>query len=508
MLSLALGWFVRIALALLLTVAVACGGGSSGASPDAGSANRGQTVPDAGGLVLDAGPSADAGSFSDAGPVADAGSSPDASNPPANDAGTSDAGAPVDLPPPTDAGPPTKISMVDCPQVPSLVWQRTFADGVDYRGAVDPEGNLYWVEYDAAQHASLVSADSEGRDRLRVALPGTASVNYFMIASGKVLITQGLTLEAFDTSGGAQSWSLDLATAFPGSSELTGNFVDLGNGDLAISLDSGIHAISIANGRAGWSRPGPNQGYASDGAGSLLATGNRAGSIADYFVLDAAGEEQWRARISGAEGLTAWLSSKPWLGVELAKGISPTANFVAAPPAWFAWVSGGDLAFNVFQGTVWSDPYTVQMARGDAVVATGPIPNEISFDPLYTWPFLAGGEAKHLLLLGQSWHGRPALCSPEGPDHPWVARVKEASLSQCVLNSTVGVRAAAFLPGRVVIGGYDTVNDSCGSPPNPYVIQAFSLQGEEPASAGWVREAGSPGLGWRRQLGRRSPPLS
>src|SRR6266403_1008430 len=112
-----------------------------------------------------------------------------------------------------DAGPPATIGAVDCPQSPPLLWSRTIADSFDFRIAADQNGNLYWIEYDSVPRWFLVSADSDGRDRYRVALPGTEAARAFVVSSGKVLLSQGTTIEGYDAATGAPAWTLDMKAA-------------------------------------------------------------------------------------------------------------------------------------------------------------------------------------------------------------------------------------------------------------------------------------------------------
>jgi len=363
-------------------------------------------------------------------------------------------------------------------------------------------GDLYWIESNSVPQWSLVSAGSDGRDRYRITLPGKG-VRAFVVSAAKVMLAQGTTIQAYDTATGAPSWTVDMAAAFPGSSAVSG-FVDLGNGRVAISLDSGLYFVDIASGKVVWSRPGPKDGFkalTSDGAGSLAVSAAAGGSAADYFVLDSTGVEKWRQRIDGARGPAPWVSDVPWIPTKSAQGISPSAQYVAVPWSWSGWVGGTDLAFSLFPGTAAMDPITVQLIRNEAVVAAGPLPNEISFHPFSSWPFLAGKDAGHLVLVGQSSHDAPGLCFPVQPGQPWVARVDGTSITQCPLTGlggTLWVGTAALTPGRLIAGGVDMLSFGCGAH-NVYTIAAFALPGESLAPSGWVQNEGNPGLGSRRQ---------
>ena len=471
---------VVLIFALACTRAASTGGaGQSGGTADAGSP-----------------PSADAGAVSDDGGTNDAGT-------PSDDAGVTDAGFAPDAGP-GDAGPPATIGAVDCPQSPPLLWSRTIADSFDFRIAADQNGNLYWIEYDSVPRWFLVSADSDGRDRYRVALPGTEAARAFVVSSGKVLLSQGTTIEGYDAATGAPAWTLDMKAAYPGSSAVSG-YVDLGNGDVAMSLNSGLYFIDIGSGKVIWSQAGPKDGYStltSNGAGSIVVSADAVGSAADYFVLDSTGAQKWRQRIDGATGTAPWLSDVPWLPMASAGGISPSNRYVAVPSSWFGWVGGTDLAFSVFSGSAALAPITVQAIRHQVVVAAGPVPKEISFNPFAAWPFLAGNDGSHLLLVGQSWHGSPGLCFPEAPSEPWVARIDDSFITQCALAVPRGILAlfaAALIPGRLIVGAVDMINYGCGGPANPMVIAAYAVPGESLAPSGWVQKEGNPGLGSRRQ---------
>ena len=175
---------------------------------------------------------------------------------------------------------------------------------------------------------------------------------------------------------------------------------------------------------------------------------------------------------------------------------------MSVPSSWFGWVGGSDLAFSVFSGVAALAPITVQVIRNQAVVAAGPLPNEISFNPFSAWPFLAGKHRTHLLLVGQSSHDSPGLCFPAKPHDPWVARVDDTSISQCPLAGPRGilwVGAAALTPDRLILGGIDMINFACGGPANLYVIAAYAVPGESLSPSGWVQTGGNPGLGSRRQ---------
>src|SRR2546421_2891634 len=221
---------MRAAALVVLMLAIACNAGGSivgGAAQSGPTGDAGTSPPGDAGTVSDAGLPSDAGSTPDSGGTSDAG---DAGTP-SDDAGVADAGSAPDAGP-ADAGPPATIGAVACPRAPTLLWSRKVADTLGSRIAADQNADLYWIESDSVPHSFLVSADSDGRDRYRVALPGTKPVGAFVVSSAKVLLSQGTTIEAYDTATGAPSWTLDMAAAYPGSSAMSG-FVDLGNGDVA-----------------------------------------------------------------------------------------------------------------------------------------------------------------------------------------------------------------------------------------------------------------------------------
>lgn len=453
--------------------------GSDAASPtDAG----GATSSDSG--VADAGPSNDAG-------VGDAG--------PGTDAGSADAGPP-----------PATIGTMECSELPALLWSRTLSDGFGYAIAADEDGNLYWLESDSAPHAFLVSADSDGRDRYRIVLPRT-EMGRLVVSLGKAFVVQGGTIiEAYDTATGAPSWTLDIAATYAASSPIHG-LVDLGNGNLAAAVSNGIFFIDIGTGNVVLAKLVTDDGLqalASDGAGSLLMSGGAATStVADYFVVDSTGAEQWRQRFDGVTPPTLWLTDLPWLAMQSATGISSSSHYVTVPspwswPAWSGWASGTDLIFNLVAGVKALDPINVQVIRDQTVVASGPVPKEISFNGVSAWPFVAGDDGKHLVLVGQSSHSNAGLCFPEMPSTAWVAHVDEQSLTQCPLtglSGTLWIAVAALTPGHLIVGGVDMINNACGGPMNPFMIAAYAVPGESLARFGWVQREGNRGLGMRKQ---------
>jgi hypothetical protein len=483
---------MRAAACIFFMFVVGCTGSTGGAAQVGRTDDAGARPPADAGIISDAGSGSDAGGISEDGGATDAGTVPDGGSAP-------DAG-------PADAGPAT-IGTVPCGGAPALLWTRTITNDVEYenfRIAADENGNLYWFESDSLPHRFLVSTDSDGKDRYRITLPRTEAARGFAVSSGKVLLSQGATIEAYDTATGANSWSVDMNAAYPGASKVSG-FVDLGDGDVAVSLDSGLYFIEIGSGKIVRAQLGPHDGYTaltSDGDGALFCSADAAGSAADYFVLDSTGAEKWRQRIAGATGMAPWVSNVPWLAITSARGISPSSDYVAVPSSWLGWVGGADLAFSIFLGDAALAPITVQAIRNHAVVATGPLPNVISFNPFAAWPFLAGNDGGHLLLVAQSWHGNPGLCFPVWPSDPWVARVDDTSISQCTLRGTQGVLSilgAALTSGRLIVGGIDMINAACGGPVNPVVVAAFALPRESLAPSGWVQTGGNGGLGSRRQ---------
>jgi hypothetical protein len=490
---------MRAVACVVLTFTVACerdavvtGAAQSGPFEDAGA------TP-----VADSGTVADGGSGTDAGSLPDDGGTSDAGRP-SEDAGVPDAGLALDAGP-ADAGAPAIIGSVACPETPPLLWSRTIDGSADYRLAADPSGNLYWIESDSIDNWSVVSVDPDGRDRYRLALSGTKAVNTFVVSSGKVLLSEGTTIKAYDTATGALAWTLDMTAAYPGTSAVTG-FADLGNGDLAISFDSGLYFIEIRSGKVAWSQPSQNERYtalSSDGTGSVLVTADVPGSTPYFFVVDSTGTQNWRQQLPGATGRTTWLSDVPWVAVSSAQEISPSSRFVTVPSSWFGWVGGGGLAFSLFVGEEALSPITVQVIRDQVVVARGPLPGEISFNPFRAVPFLAGRDGDHLLLVGQSSHDSPGLCFPVWPGQLWVARIDDSSIQRCPLSlgqGTLWASTSALIPGRLVVNGNQMINRACGGPLNPYVIAAFGVPGESLAPSGWVQQNGSPGLGARKQI--------
>src|SRR4051812_31371708 len=293
----------------VLLVAVACGSSRQNAVPPAVDAGSGS-----GGLA-DAGGTADSGTPSDSGVPTDAGSA-DASVP-ADGGPASDAGVPG------DAGVPATIGSTPCPANPPVLWSRTFKDEVDFRGAADPAGNLYWGEYDPpatfqtpAAPAWLVSADADGKDRYRVATSLRSSVHTFIVAGAKVVVSSWAVISAYDAATGAAAWSLDLSATYRDGYATVQGIADLGNGELALAMydygiASGLYLVDGAKGAILWSAVGAaDTAYVvqgSDGAGHALVQANPTSSYSadqgyhtsqDLFAVDSSGHELWRHRIA------------------------------------------------------------------------------------------------------------------------------------------------------------------------------------------------------------------
>jgi hypothetical protein len=451
------------------------------------------------------------------------GGDPDAGSP--LDAGSAvDGGTATGACIPTDAGTPAAvIEVVPCPGTPPLLWSRTFSNvEVDFRGAADENGNLYWVEYDPpptflnpTAPAFLVSADSGGQNHYRVPAPG-AAVGGFLLMNGNVVMSQGLVVTAYASATGARSWSLDLSATQPAGSDFIGGMTDLGNGKVAFSRyayaadATSLYVVDATSGSVVWSTAASAstdfEVLGSDGAGSMLVTSNPSSSYppyqttADVAVLDSSGQQIWKQRIIDGPpelgSLLAWSSSTPWLSIAGNQGICSTANYTAVPAGWFGETVRDDLGFLFSLGATATSPDNVQVLRSGAVLATGPLAGTNAYDGLAVFPFLAGD---HVDMLGQLWHSIPAICHPSAAGAAWFGRVDAKSLYQCPLTfvGESGIEAAALLRGRLIVGRRTYLTDGCTHEVQPVTIEAYALPGESLAASGWVQREGSPGLGWR-----------
>jgi hypothetical protein len=498
---------VRCAIWLAIPILAACGPGrrtggvaaSSPSLPDGGS-------PTGGGGVVP-GDASDAGS-----PTAGGDPAPgDAGSPP--DAGTTTQAC-VSAP---DAGAPPALEVVPCPGTPPILWSRTFTDvEVDFRATADESGNLYWIEYDPAPTlqqpvapAFLVSADSDGQNRYRIATGGTA-VGAFALANGKVVLSESLSITAYDAATGSRAWSLDLTAPSPTGYDEIYDLTDLGNGRLAFVRTAGgypadisLYIVDGTSGNVVWSAPfGSEPGiWGSDGAGSLFVTSNPSRSppsydlIQDIAVLDSSGAQMWKQQ-SAAASFLAWPPGMPLLSIAGIESFCSTANYRGAPGGWFGVTTGDDLGFAFSFGAGASTPDAVQVFRGDAALGAGPLSGTNGEDGFAAFPFVAGD---HLDLVGQTWHGSPGLCHPETAGAAWFGRVDARSLYQCPLafQGESGIEAAALLPGRLIVGRRTFLTDGCTHDVQPFTIEAYALPGESLARSGWVQRNGSPGLGRR-----------
>jgi hypothetical protein len=488
----------------LTMVALACGGSKVAPVnfdpvPDAGS---GSVTP----------PASDAGAATDAGEVIDGGPSPDAGAIP--DAGAPDAGNP------SDGGTIASITTDACPANPPLLWTRsiTTAD-VDFRGATDESGNLYWIEYEPPwtpqnQHppAFLTSADSNGQNRFRVSaqMAPAQLTGSFMVAYGKVFMASGAELAAYDAATGALSWTVDLSSTFSGGS--VNGVADAGKGKLVFSVGSdklsAVYEVDANTGAVIWSKVSSvDKGFTvlgADGKGSVLVRANftDTGSpgfdiLWDYLQLDAAGHEQWRERGIHAGRLLAWPSGLPWLET-YSTSISSNGHFVSAPAWWFSVALGDDFGFAFDSATLNPFPLGISALRGSRVVATGLLPQLNTFNGVSVFPFLAGN---HAVFLSQVFHQQAGLCHPSRAGAAFIGHVDTSHMYLCPIalgTSDSPIDGVALLPGRLIIGRRTVLNEGCGANQfQPFTIEAYSLPGESLSTSGWVQRGGSPGLGGR-----------
>jgi PQQ-like domain len=489
------------AVAMLLVAGCSVGPGGDGSGSTGSSEDAGDHV----GGTPDAALPADGGSEPDAGLTADGGSQ-------------SDAGLPVDGGPAPDAGaPPARIDSVPCPGQPPLLWSRTFSDEVDFRGAADEDGNVYWIEYDppptftAEGSPWLVSASRDGANRYRVPISVASRGGVFLIAAGKVVLSNGARLAAYDAASAAPSWMIDQRVKYPGDARVSG-IADLGNGNLAFSLSeygtaSGLFVVDMAAGEIVWSSiaDAEYRVAGSEGAGSALVTAHRTSVYStDLFAIDAGGREVWTQELPGSDSrngaLLAWFADPPWLWAAAdTQTLTPAGHYVAVPSTWFSAVRGSDWGFGFFFGATATTPDAVAVVHGGAVVAEGAIVGSNPEDGLSVFPFLAGESGNHLLLLSQKWHSSPGLCHPSRAEAAALSRFDATSSYRCpfAFEGESAIEGAALLEARVVLGRRTYLTDGCTYDVQPVTIEAYAVPGESLAPSGWVQRAGSPGLGMR-----------
>lgn len=452
------------------------------------------------------------------GPTSDAGIQ---AGPPENavDGGTPDAGpgaGRVTHPASIDAGP--------CPATPPVLWSRTVTDlQADFRGVADKTGNVYWIEYTPATFTTpigpawLVSTDGTGRDRYRAPLASYSDEGVFLLAGGKILLSNSAVLSAYDAATGTASWAIDLSAKYRASSRVTG-VADLGNGEIAFGMSdglsaNGIYLADLATGAIGWSGTG-NQVEISNGAGSVLVIENQSSSYlgqeyhtsADVFAIDGTGRKEWIHSIAdgppGMGRVLLWTAGAPWLGITGTQSLSPAGDYVAAPAGWFWAVSGTNTAFAISFGDAIT-PDAINVIDGGAVIAQGPIVGSNGYDGLASFPFLAGEGGDHLVLVSQVWHSIPSLCHPSKAGAAAISRFDAASSWQCPLQlqGESGITGAVLEPGRVILGRTTYLSNACGDRRvQPVTIEAYALPGESLAPSGWVQADGNPGLGRRPVL--------
>jgi len=491
---------MRLAISVL-ALALACGRSSA------------VVVGTDAGPAANTGPSADAGSIADAGPI-DAGPIPDAGP-------TQDAGPAPDAGNPLDGGTLGQLDVLSCPSAPEILWTRSVTDSdVDFRGATDESGNLFWLEYqppwtpqNTRPPAFLTSADANGKDRFRVPAPVAPEqlTGSFMVGYGKVFMTSGTQLAAYDASTGAASWTLDLSSTFAGGAM---NMVDAGNGTLVLAVDtnqmSGIYAVDASSGAVVWANVSTTDKevsvQGSDGKGSVLVAANPSSigppkfdRFADLFELDAAGSELWRDNLENPDRLLAWPTGLPWYQASAQTSPSSNAHLLLTPGAWFSAAVDGGFGF-AFDNATLGPTFAVGVSalRGGKLVATGLLPELNTFGGAWVFPFLAGD---HAAFVAQQFHSQAGLCHPETAGAAFIGRVDTAGMYLCPIAANAfdsPIDGAALLPGELIIGRRTVINEGCGgSQFQPFTIEAYSMPGESLSPSGWVQFGGSPGLGQR-----------
>lgn len=481
-----------------MLLAVGCGGSKVAPAgfdpvPDAGSGRVAPPAIDAGTIP------ADAGAAPDAGNVPDAGSTPDA--------GAADAGNPF------DGGTIASITSAACPVNPPLLWTRSVtAADVDFRGATDESGNLYWIEYQPPwtlqnQHppAFLTSADSNGQERFRVPAPVAPDqlTGSFLVGYGRIFMAAGSRFAAYEAATGALSWTLDLTSTFPGGN--VNGVADAGNGNLVFGVgndrQTAVYAVDALTGAVIWSTPSTvdrSSVLGADGEGSVLVRVDSTGSspVSDYLQLDAAGQEQWRERRIASSWLLAWPSGLPWVESVGPPG-SVNGHFLIAPVGWFSAAAGADFGFAFDSAALNPFPLGVSALRGGKVIAATLVPELDTFNGVSVHPFLAGD---HAVFVAQEFHHQAGLCHPSTAGAAFIGRVDGSSIHLCpiALEHDSPIDGAALLPGRLIVGHRTVLNEGCGGNQfQPFTIEAYSLPGESLSSSGWIQREGSPGLGMR-----------
>lgn len=392
----------------------------------------------------------------------------------------------------------------------------------------DGDGNVYWVEYDPpptiaspSSPAWLVSADRDGHDRYRVPASVASMSGVFLIAGGKVVMSSGAVLAAYDAASGAASWSIDLRATYTNGYARVSGIADLGDGGLAFAMydygvASGFYRADGATGAILWSSVTTDDASyrvtGSDGAGAALVTGHPSSSYspeqgyhsaADVFAIGPSGKPVWSHRIAelslGGGAMLAWPSSAPWLEIAGTPSVSAAGDYVAVPPSWFSAVQGSDLGFALHWEAAAAVPIGVSVIRGGAVIAQGPIAGTTSYNGISAWPFLSGESGDHLILLSQNRHSIPALCHPSQAGTAALSRFDATSSYQCqfTFEGESAIEGAALLDGRVILGRRTYLTDACTHELQPVTIEAYALPGESLAPSGWVQRGGSPGLGMR-----------
>jgi hypothetical protein len=404
-----------------------------------------------------------------------------------------------------------------------VLWTRTVTDlQADFRGVADAQGSLYWVEFTPPQPglppgpAWLVSSGANGTERYRARLASYSSNGAFILAGGRVVLSDSAVLSAYDASTGAPAWVLDLSTTYQGETYLSG-LADLGDGTIAFVMwdghgGSGAHVASLSTGGLVWSGSAVRVDV-SNAAGSAFLIHDVSqpppaeglAASAGVLAINRSGDTLWSSRVADAyPRALLWFGQKPWIALAGASGISPGDDYVAVPANWAWAVLGVDVGFAFSYAGEGMSPDRIGVIVNGAVAAQGPIDGTHGWDDLMTFPFLAGERGDHLVLVSQVWHSVPALCRGQAPGAAAISRFDGATSWQCplLLQGAWEISGAVLQPGQLVIARREHLDSACGwdRKVEPVTIEAYALPGESLAPAGWVQAHGSPGAGNRPLL--------
>ena len=472
---------------------VSTGSGSSGPAP----------VPDTGAPASGGGggSAADGGSGGQQGGGAstDGGSSTESGSP-ATDGGT---GTAADGGSASDGGTVAVLETVPCPEAPHLLWTRTFADEVDFHGTVDDGGNIYWIEYDPPHSkqnpdppAMLVSVNPEGHERYRRAI---SVANGLIAVAGKLFASRNDTVAAYDDATGALAWTLDFA-AIRSIPAAVGGAVRVTSDTVAVAVNDGstegIYFVDAKSGAITASNVSTTDKgrtiVASDGAGSLLLSANRAGTYpdeGDVFLIDASGTERWRERVRDAPPwiatVIAWPSGLPWLEMSGGNGISSNGHHWTSPDLFrAAFTDSIGIGFDTKTITRVANgsrfPVGIDVIRDHQIVARTLLDGLDTFNGIFVAP-IANGD--HVDFVAQDYHHIAGLCHMTVPGTSIFGRADSSSTFQCPLAISADdfLDVAALSAEHLIIGRTTLTTTACSSTEfDPVTIEAYSLPGGKP----------------------------